>query len=280
MQSISNVKQYEIHTFTDYINHKNNDTTHTKALINKCNCLDYEKDNNGNFIYKNKDHDITFKRCNNDAKHNGFCDKHQDCFDFMKLFTNANEPEYKPEIWNKDVFVKGSHNCYAYFLDVPNNALIIQCKKSCKNDSNCVKNTSTCQNMIPQPGRIRKALLYGTNNDIPNNYTCPNMINKIKADNPGIKQVNFTNKCEKGTYKGAMVVDTNKTFHFYRLNQDGSWSHKPGITNVKDTDASGHKIAVPHFADRNYKRNSNNSNINYDGFCGYFCIPKGEKLAA
>ena len=53
-------------------------------------------------------------------------------------------------------------------------------------------------------------------------------------------------------YKGAMVVDRGNTFHFYRQNKDGTWSHKPGVLPVTNKDASGKKIYVPHFADRDY----------------------------
>ena len=33
------------------------------------------------------------------------------------------------------------------------------------------------------------------------NYLCSNMIDKIKADNPNIEQINFSEKCPKNTIK-------------------------------------------------------------------------------
>ena len=38
-----------------------------------------------------------------------------------------------------------------------------------------------------------------------------------------------------------MVVDRGNTFHFYRQNKDGTWSHKPGVLPVTNKDASGKK---------------------------------------
>ena len=29
----------------------------------------------------------------------------------------GSEPDYEPEKWNENPYVKNSHNCYAYFLD-------------------------------------------------------------------------------------------------------------------------------------------------------------------
>ena len=46
--------------------------------------------------------------------------------------------------------------------------------------------------------------------------------------------VNFTNKCLITIIKELWLLIIN-TFHFYRLNKDGTWSHKPGITKVKTT---------------------------------------------
>lgn len=261
----------EKYNVNDYHKHKDKDNTFN-ASHKQCNCLNYSKDNNGNYIYNKSE--IEFDRCSSKATtKNGFCHKHHDCFDFMKLFTNGYEPDFEPKKWNTDKFVKGSHNCYAYFLDAPNRSLTVKCAELCNNDKKCPGKNNTCRDLIPQPGDAALLLKSGSTSKKTRNYLCSNMIDKIKADNPNIEQINFSEKCPKKYYKGAMVVDHLNTFHFYRLNKDGTWSHKPGITNVKTVDASNKAIAVPHFADRNYKR-TGSSNINYDDFCGYFCIPR------
>jgi hypothetical protein len=102
------------------------------------------------------------------------------------------------------------------------------------------------------------------------------MVNKIMSDNPDIKPAHLLEKCPSNYYKGAMTVDSGSTFHFYRQNPDGTWSHKPGILPVTDVDADGKKIYIPHFANRNYADSKDGSNIKYDAFCGYFCIPSNK----
>jgi hypothetical protein len=74
-----------------------------------------------------------------------------------------------------------------------------------------------------------------------------------------------------------MVVDRDHTFHFYRQDSNGQWSHKPGISPVSNNDATSRPIYIPHIADRNYARdkseNKEDDAINYTDFCGYYCIP-------
>lgn len=260
-----------IYNVENYKNKSENDETINKTS-ERCGCLNYKKDKKGNYIYNEET--IEFDRCNKKVVKNGFCASHQKCFDFMKLFTNGYEPEFTPTKWNDNAFVNGSHNCYAYFLDAPNKSLMVKCQELCKNNEKC-PNEKGCRNLMPQPGHGNLMKLSGSTKKSSNNYTCENMIKRISSDTKTLHRTNLTKKCPINTYKGAMVVDPGKTFHFYRLNDDGSWSHKPGVTHVRDTDASGKKIVVPHFTDRNYKRNKNNSSkINYTDFCGYFCIPK------
>ena len=83
-------------------------------------------------------------------------------------------------------------------------------------------------------------------------------------------------KCPDHYYKGAMVVDDDHTFHFYRMDKDGKWSHKPGTQPVSNTDASGKPIYIPHFADRDYSHKPNK--IKYNSFCNYYCIPNNKYI--
>lgn len=263
-----------IYGVNDYKKYKHLDDTY-KGDKNKCNCLNYSINKKGDYIYNSKNKE--FDKCQNKAiTKNGFCEKHKKCFDFLKIFTNGYEPSYEPKKWNNNVFVNGSHNCYAYFLDGPKRSLTIKCKELCDNDKYCPEKYNECQTLIPQPGDAYLTMNKGNNNSKERKYLCKNMIKKIKADNPKIKRTNFTKKCPPNYYKGSMVVDHLDTFHFYRLNPDGTWSHKPGITDVTNIDANKKKIAIPHFASRNYKRDAD-SDINYDDFCGYFCIPTNKE---
>ena len=92
--------------------------------------------------------------------------------------------------------------------------------------------------------------------------------------------------CPDGTYKVALVLDLTddpsisnvKTvgaqtiespdydFHWYRQNEDGTWSHKPGLGPVTNLDASGNLIYDPQICDRSY------NNIDYSIFVGYYYV--------
>lgn len=265
---------YGVETYKTPENMKKDLTYHGDKK--ECLCLNYSKNSKGDYIYDKHG----FDKCSNKATtKDGFCEAHKDCFNFMKLFTNGYEPEYEPTKWNNDNYVNGSHNCYSYFLNEnPSQALTIKCQEICEDDKDCPDSTNECQDLIPQPGDSSLIEINGSPDMKTRKYTCPTMIKKLKADNPDIKHINFTMKCPSNYYKGAMVVDYLNTFHFYRLNGDGRWSHKPGITEVKTIDALGKEIVIPHFAARNYKRDGN-SHINYTDFCGYFCIPKDNEKA-
>ena len=78
------------------------------------------------------------------------------------------------------------------------------------------------------------------------------MEDKILKDNPNISKTQLTEKCERNHYKGAMVVDPGSTFHFYRQNPNGTWSHKPGTLKVSEKDAANNTIYTPMTAGRLY----------------------------
>jgi len=59
-------------------------------------------------------------------------------------------------------------------------------------------------------------------------------------------------------------IPTFQDYHWYRLDLNTMWSHKPGQTPAKNTDNSGRLISDPRTADRGP----------YTDFCGFFhCIP-------
>lgn len=49
----------------------------------------------------------------------------------------------------------------------------------------------------------------------------------------------------------ALVVEDGVDFHWYRRDNDGKWSHKPGPTSVTRTDESGNLITDPKTCDMN-----------------------------
>ena len=252
--------------------------------IGTCKCIDYYKKNEKTKYVKQtrtKDGNIIELKCNNKVS-NGehFCEKHKDCKQVLNKFTNNEEPDYEPSIWSPP-YIEGSHNCYAYFLDTIFHNLVKQCESLCKkNSTKCPKKISQCRSLIPQPG---DDYLMRTENSLRNKsykYDCKNMERKILNDNPTIFKTELLKKCPKKHYKGSMVVDPGNTFHFYRQNKDGTWSHKPGTLPVTKVDADFLPIYTPFTANRDYSKPNENDNINYTGFCGYYFIPKDKKKKA
>ena len=188
---------------------------------------------------------------------------------------SGSEPEYQPELWSNP-YIEGSHNCYSYFLNRQVRAVKEKCNEIClkKHKESCPQKDSECSDLKPQPGDFSLIKMTGTDKDKERIYQCPNMQKKILNDNPSIKPVVFNQKCPAGYYKGALVVDPDSTFHFYKQDNNSLFSHKPGISKVANKDSSGNVIYVPHFADRDYRDDKDNDDaINYTNFCGYYCIP-------
>ena len=249
-----------------------------KNKVGTCKCIDYYTDeNNNNFVkqVRKKSGAIHEVKCNRKVKSNShFCEKHQECPDFLKRFTNQSEPEYDPSRWSHP-FIEGSHNCYAYFLDSIFDNLIKKCEKMCKKKSgtSCPKKIKECRSLIPQPGDDYLMNSTGSLKSKSYKYSCKEMEQKIKNDNPEIKKSELIKKCKKNSFKGAMVVDPGNTFHFYRQNKDGTWSHKPGTLPITNLDSDKLPIYTPFTANRDYAKPGDSDPINYTGFCGYYCIP-------
>ncbi len=229
----------------------------------KCMCVNFEKKGNAYINYEDG------TKCNKDAV-NGtdFCENHQDCMGFSKLFVNGEELDYDPKEWNDKPNVKNSHNCYTYFLNSQINPIFTKC-------SNLIKDAKLdkCSQLKAQPGDFHTLVTEGSLSNKNRVYSCKDMTQKVLNDNPSIEISTFDKKCKPGSYKGALVVDPGNTYHFYRQNKDGSWSHKPGILDVTNVDADGNIIYFPHIANRNYKEKKDNG-INYTDFCNYMCVPK------
>jgi hypothetical protein len=209
-----------------------------------------------------------------------------ECRDFNKCkkqyasYMSGSEPEYNPTNWNKPLILT-SHNCYTYFLNDEVPYTKNRCMKECRRNNSCNNNRiSECKQFKPQPGYYSK--IKGA--PFKNEYTCSNMNTNILNDNQFIKDKNehgknitLQDKCPKYYYKGAMVIDPGKTYHFYRQDNNIHWSHKPGTLPVSNIDASGNLIYNPQYADRDYSKNRS-SNLNYTKFCKYYCIPKNSYL--
>lgn len=154
------------------------------------------------------------------------------------LPTSGSEIAYQPSVWNGTL--KSQTNCYSYAI-------------------NNQDNRSGTKGL--QPGSL-------SGQTVPSAlYTSLAMPDIIKNDASGrftFKSVDYNTKCSAGTYKIALVLDELKDYHFYRQNPDGTWSHKRGLTEVTNLDASGKVIYDPRTANRNY------GNVNYSKFVDFY----------
>ena len=174
--------------------------------------------------------------------------------------------------FNTNPYVRESHNCYTYFLNMKSQSAVDLCIKDYKNHNMCRR---------AQPGYVSgHKILKKTD------YSCPIIEQRTLDDNPNIYKISSNNMdCKPQYYKGALVVAPERDYHYYRQDDDayGYWSHKPGYKPSTMRDSDGNLISDPKKAARNYS-----SGLNYKDFCGYYCVPrstdkkfmahKGEKL--
>lgn len=163
------------------------------------------------------------------------------------------ELPYNPDAWNNIPKVHDNSNCYAYILN------------------NQVKLGTNDPWIKQQPGEIS------------GNNVLQELINGARIEHAAIadaqvvgkvfQSIGKTERCPAGTYKVALVVDPGNDFHWYRQNPDGTWSHKPGLTDVVNTDASGELIYDPEIADRDYS-----PIVDYSVFVGYYAVEPWNNL--
>jgi len=77
-----------------------------------------------------------------------------------------------------------------------------------------------------------------------------------------------------GGYPVVFVVDPGVDYHWYRQDDNGLWSSKPGSTPVNNVDASGNLITDPATANRNYGPNG----PNYSQYGGTLWVPPNFKF--
>ena len=190
-----------------------------------------------------------------------FCDQHQDC---PKPPLSGYEPEYNPSRWNQNPAITKSHNCYNYFANYINPKSTEQCEKN---------KLKGCRQYFAQPGALN-----GERNSLNavKRRVCPVLEKLMMKDIPGLKKTTFYEKCPAGTSKGAMVNDEFVDFHYFSQNDDGNWSHKDGSNKAKNIDSLGRPIFNPERASRDY--NWQGSNLNYDKFCGFYCVPRTHEV--
>jgi hypothetical protein len=147
----------------------------------------------------------------------------------------AGPPPFDPGRWNNDVNIRRRNNCYNYAND---------------------KITNT----FAQPGRGSGQVLSA--------LTCSDV--GAAAQRDGQVPVASASSTPAQGHFIALVIWPGSDYHWYRLDNNAMWSHKPGQTPAKNTDNSGNLISSPETCDRGP----------YTDFCRYFhCIPANTNIS-
>ena len=148
------------------------------------------------------------------------------------LPTSGSEPPYEPNNWNKVPEIN-NNNCYSYATNIMGNG-------------------------FPNPGRAG-------GKEAPNpgkpGFNCANVVAAAESD--GLIKADCDKACPKCSFKVALVIWPDEDYHWYRQDDDGNWSHKPGKDKATNKDDSGKPITDPRNADRGP----------YTIFCECFCVP-------
>lgn len=142
---------------------------------------------------------------------------------------------YNPGFWNNDATTRQRNNCYNYASN---------------------KRTNT----FAQPGRGCGAIYQALN--------CAELTRASLCDGLHRRYVCFPDS-ERPRYLVALVIWPNQDFHWYRLNSEGFWSHKPGSTPARNTDNSNRVITNPETCNRGP----------YTHFCGYFYTCRTQRIS-
>lgn len=189
-----------------------------------------------------------------------FCSVHANRCD-RKSPLSGWEPPYEPDRWNLNKAIRETHNCFAYAFNYIDPEQI----KRCYQEPNC--NVRFHQPGVPSGhDKFSKQKL----------KTCPNMISRLMGDNPTLEPTTFTSKCPSGTSKIALIVDSDQDYHFLRQDKNKLFSEKHGGLPVTNLDAQGRLIYDVELANHNWSKP--NDPLNYDIFCGYFCVPRDRPL--
>jgi hypothetical protein len=144
-------------------------------------------------------------------------------------------PQYEPQRWNDSNGIQYNNNCYNYACNQP---------------------TGT----YAQPGRA-SGQMYSS-------IDCREVGDGAVSDGLIRTDCDWGCGCRECCHKVALVIAPGpgfQDFHWYRLDRDGRWSHKPGGTEATNLDSSGSLITDPRTADRGP----------YTIFCGCFCVCRG-----
>lgn len=159
--------------------------------------------------------------------------------------TGGGEYSYNPTYWNDDANVYRS-NCYGYALNLI-----------------ATDTSDPYAGWLFQPG-------YKAGEEY-TSLTKDAIIDTVEADmevfGRTIRSSSYNETPGENEYKIALVIASND-YHWYRQDSSGYWSHKPGLTDITNKDASGNLITDPRTCNRDY------SYADYSTWGGYYIISR------
>jgi hypothetical protein len=164
----------------------------------------------------------------------------------------TNTPSYEPNKWNTNKYVKQSHNCYAYALNLIDATQTTKCKK--------MNRTKKKECLRPQPGEYSG---YKDKFDA-KKVTCKRIEERMMKDNPSIRKLKKNQPCPIGFYKIMLyVANDGSDYHFFRQDNTGLWSHKNGWRLARNKDVKNKLIHTPVTSDKG----------KYTVPCGSYAVP-------
>lgn len=192
----------------------------------------------------------------------------------------SDSPKYDPALWNDGGTIQESTNCYAYAMNSRTGHPVGGKPQPGDTSGTATARPVTC-------GSTTKAVVEdGKPDDILQAPRCPynRQRKRPPPDKAGYYLVALVITSKPDGYDAADDVFYWNDYHWYRQDEDGTWSHKPGYDTVRNVDASGNPITNPETANRSSRygteyipalKKSVPVVINYDVFCGYFYVKKG-----
>jgi hypothetical protein len=173
----------------------------------------------------------------------------------IRLVDPSSNPRYEPHVWNDNGRIQLSTNCYAYACNDPYHHAFDDKPQP---GTHMLRRVN--QKMTNEAVRLAVMQDDQSRNNMRKQRLIPliRMRDEIANDSP-IDVVNVP-----GYYLIALVVARNRDYHWYRQDDTGLWSHKPGHTQATNVDASGQLIYDPR-----------DCNLGIYSFTTFYFAPKG-----
>ena len=160
---------------------------------------------------------------------------------------SGSEPVYNPDEWNFQPKQK-NNNCYAYSIN---------------------HGRKDRMNRL-QPGLLvnpqDKEYHGKPHSDVTN---CTALTKRVLEDFPEAKVVEYGDRCPTGTYKVLLTThDKSGDYHWFRQDNTGLWSHKPGSNKATNRDHDGRIIVDPRVANRYSRTHGRPAYL-----CNFICVP-------